>query len=197
MIEKTVFYSVCDDKGLSWNGQLPPKTSGKKGNLSGIISSWVPKFREEPKGWVRIETAMTKHRAYTLLRLVRPDLPELAVKRFEVRAVPVETIPSEIIDSDERDFFRLQMIFGSGIAADVFEFDARYHPTNHYLAPLGWHGRKEIKDAARTKLHTPLVGKACLILSDEDCVLIKMLHPAVDIYDLRKYLQPAGSGRED
>lgn len=187
-IYKTYFGVYDPARQMYWRGNVPENNFNgtRQGRLSRTISRWKPAMATEAMAttWVREKTALDKLRQYEMIRIVRPELPQLVLRKFEVRPrVVAETV---ISTPNQRvvQFAKLYYLFGDQVSTDWDKLNVIDAPDVKYFARFSTSLNCLTRTLAQKHIPTSLFRGGTAFLSEEDAVMVRMVAPRTKLYNL-------------
>ena len=161
---------------------MPRFSSGSMGKVSATLTKYKPKLRLEPTNWVRFETAKTKLTSFELMRVMRPELPQLVIQTYETVPRLIEQQVVKVTD-EAREWSILYYHFGPDVANHYEHLSVRDHPEHHILVQM-----RDLT-VTRVKKHIPtaLMRGRSLFITRDDQVMMKMMSPKSTMIDLKEF----------
>lgn len=173
------FYALQAPDGRFWDGTTPYRASGSLKR----IAEWKPRFSSLTTNWARLATVHTKLYAYERIRVVRPDLPQLIIGKYEVTPQLVETKEWSKLTTVEKI---AAMIYFTHSASMADEFRAAVHeitPGLQYAMSV-----RASKKLLQKHLPNAHIGKNYVFGTDEDLVMLKMMGVLKKHHDITSFL---------
>lgn len=174
----SVFYALQTRDGRFWDCWYPYELQSLNKKR---CKQWEPHFCAAPKRWAREATAQTKLRDYQLIRVMRPDLPEMFIGKFEDAPQLIDTISRDLTPV-ERVGARIMFTHGRSMANDFLTTVKAITPGLQYAMSVC-----KPKKEFRTHIPTAYIGKNYVFGTDEDLVMLKMLGALRKHYDITSF----------
>jgi hypothetical protein len=171
-----------------WKGNLPTfEDGGKTGTLSPYVKRWKPNLGSQAHAgsWVREQTAVDKLRRYEMLRVVRPDVPKLILRKYEMEPVLKGQTQITYDDNDELvHYTKLFFYHGAQAASDWDKLGVHYSPEHQFMARLSLGTNRLDRPKAVKHFPTALLRGSTIFLNEDDAVLLRLVAPKTALHRL-------------
>lgn len=176
-----------------WSGNLPygTKPYGRSGKMAAGIQRWKPRMSETaPKAasWARLSSATDRLATYEALRVVRPDVPELVVQTIEMIATVTAETPPEPLTTRRRAKHLMMFHFGVETAEAFERLDVFGHPQHRYMVRCSYSEGRLSPGKVLRHIPEALNRGQTVFLREDDLVMLRMIAPKANYFDLGKVL---------